>query len=373
MLAESNLNDLHNDEDNYTEYTLTDAIECNDLGITIEMLESADVVEVNKTTNGGNTLLMVAIKNSNIEIVKLLLKNGANVNVTNNYGHTALMIAVLNKTVSNITTEIVKLFLKNGANVNATNKRGWNALMMLADGNDNIEIAKLLLGDGINVSATTNKSRSTALMIALANYSINIAKLLLKNGADARNKANAQGQTAMMIADKQIGKSQRKDDISFKSDYSKIIKYMKQISITNKAKKILGIMLAASIIGLSVYSFIDFKYLGIPIFNNAKQAYPILLGSILGACFVAHDLHQIFSLQQRSHIAKNLAIFILKLSLAGLSLLLAPIAVTGTAATLTCLSIASSSYASASILEIGITKCFSIRDDNNVDNQQDIK
>ena len=143
----------------------------------------------------GRTALMIAAENGYTDIVKLLLKHGANVNVQNNhggikraiinYGRTALIIAV-----ENDHTEIVKLLLEHGANVN-------EQILLIAVKNDNTEIAKLLLEYGAHVNAQ-DRNGQTALMIAaqhsqsakqMGNIALkdefdNLIKLLLVFGAN---------------------------------------------------------------------------------------------------------------------------------------------------------------------------------------------
>src|SRR5271166_1002678 len=77
--------------------------------------------ELDKKNTHGWTALMLAARNSNeysnVDILRMLLKNGANPNLQNNYGHTALMMASsYSNTDSNM--ETIKILLKNGANPN---------------------------------------------------------------------------------------------------------------------------------------------------------------------------------------------------------------------------------------------------------------
>jgi ankyrin repeat protein len=70
-----------------------------------------------------NTPLHIASSNGDIEIVKLLIENGADVNKQNKDGTTALYIASQRGDI-----EIVKLLIQNGADVNKQNKDGKTAL-----------------------------------------------------------------------------------------------------------------------------------------------------------------------------------------------------------------------------------------------------
>ena len=63
---------------------------------------------------GGNTHLMRAALAGEIEIVKTLLRDGADVNARNHEGRTALMFAIIN-----FHTATVNVLLRFGADVNA--------------------------------------------------------------------------------------------------------------------------------------------------------------------------------------------------------------------------------------------------------------
>ncbi len=71
----------------------------------------------------GATALTIASYFGYVEIVKVLLKNGAKPNITDRIGCTALMCASRNGY-----TEIVKLLLENGADPNIKDNIGLNAL-----------------------------------------------------------------------------------------------------------------------------------------------------------------------------------------------------------------------------------------------------
>lgn len=77
-------------------------------------------IDLNIRDDYGNTPLMVAAAN-NVAVVRLLIDKGADVNAANNKGGTPLMSAVGSP-------EIIKILLQHGADVNARDKDGWTPL-----------------------------------------------------------------------------------------------------------------------------------------------------------------------------------------------------------------------------------------------------
>lgn len=76
----------------------------------------------------STTPLMLACQNQTedvIEIIKLLLRNGAVLNISDNRGKTPLMFAI-----GNGLTEAVKIFIKN-ASLEATDNDGWTVSIIL--------------------------------------------------------------------------------------------------------------------------------------------------------------------------------------------------------------------------------------------------
>src|SRR6185295_17186622 len=76
---------------------------------------------------GGNTSLMRAALDGQTEIVKGLLRDGADVNAQNLEGRTALMFAIIN-----LRTATVKTLLQFGADVNVQARCGCTPLMLAA-------------------------------------------------------------------------------------------------------------------------------------------------------------------------------------------------------------------------------------------------
>jgi ankyrin repeat protein len=84
----------------------------------------ANGAEVNHRDDDGRTVLMYAAENGDAPAVNAVLRNGATVNAADNDGETALMKAA----ASSCTEETVRALLSAGADLNARDHKGRNAL-----------------------------------------------------------------------------------------------------------------------------------------------------------------------------------------------------------------------------------------------------
>ena len=97
---------------------------------------------LNAKDNDGDTALILASNQGNIEIVKLLIGAGVDLNIKNNGGGTALMWASKYNHI-----EIAKLLINAGANLNIKNKYDDTALI-IANNNKHKKIVELLKSKG---------------------------------------------------------------------------------------------------------------------------------------------------------------------------------------------------------------------------------
>lgn len=88
---------------------------------------SLETVNINAKDKEGDSALMWAVKDDRADIVKFLLKEGADVNAGNTRGETPLMLAARNGQI-----DMVKLLLKEGADVNAKSIDGETASTLAA-------------------------------------------------------------------------------------------------------------------------------------------------------------------------------------------------------------------------------------------------
>lgn len=173
-----------------------------------------------------------SIINKRLEIVKILLENGADVNLisplmalcSNNDG---FEIDFFGEQKNNtdiervyIDVEIVKLLLKYGANINDADSNGKSILMEVCDRKENgFDIAKILIENNVDINHKDNNGNSVLML--LNDYQIDkiipdfkedgsyyeeekeiypseeLMTLLLKNGADINTK-NKMGMTPLM-------------------------------------------------------------------------------------------------------------------------------------------------------------------------------
>ncbi|WP_322051251.1 ankyrin repeat domain-containing protein [Paraburkholderia bannensis] len=150
----------------------------------------ANGMDPNATDDQGMPLLVLAAREKSDKVAALLLDNpNTKIDAEDKAGETALMLASLNGDV-----DLVKLLITKGANVN---KQGWTPLhYAAANGND--DVAKLLIGYSADVNAPSPNG-TTPLMMAARGDHMSTAKLLLDHGANLQAK-NQIGMTALDFA-----------------------------------------------------------------------------------------------------------------------------------------------------------------------------
>lgn len=213
-----------NTKNNYGETALMFAAQYADTKTVALLLEAN--ADINVIDNSGRTALIWALLHvwTDIEIVRLLVKNGAQINIADNILITAVQNGQDTKTIkllikkcsqsmnfSNYSTallayvrlgifdETARLLIEKGADVNIMDNNGWTPLMLAAMHN-NYELTHLLLKNGAKV----NTDGLTAFMVA-TNYSSDLKtmELLLEYGANV-NSVDNYGQTALMYAVKNL-------------------------------------------------------------------------------------------------------------------------------------------------------------------------
>ena len=131
--------------------------------------------DVNARNTFNATALIWAA--ADLRKVKLLVAHKADVNAASKVGHTPLLVAAL----SDPSIEIVRLLISKGADIKAVDNQKKTALYSATAGNDMATI-RLLVDAGLDVNAPDSTGQ-TPLMNAASNQNLEAVKLLLLKGA----------------------------------------------------------------------------------------------------------------------------------------------------------------------------------------------
>ncbi len=128
------------------------------------------------------------------EVVRSLLKQGADVNAAQGDGMTALHWAARHGDV-----ELARMLVYAGANLKATTRLGGLTPLLMASQIGDSAVIEVLLKAGADAKTATANG-TTPLMFAAASGRVEAVKLLLARGADMNAKESARGETALMFA-----------------------------------------------------------------------------------------------------------------------------------------------------------------------------
>ena len=142
----------------------------------------------NQIFRNGNTPLIEAMGQRNIEAAKLLIQYGANVNQVTKRG-TALRIVLERSMLPGFDSdrlEKARLLISSGADVNLLDNNGNSAMVYRLEDRDTAGV-KFLLQNGVSANGVIDKSGNTPLSCLLKNYdprNDNVLKLLVEYGAN---------------------------------------------------------------------------------------------------------------------------------------------------------------------------------------------
>ena len=172
---------------------------------------------------GGLTPLVYAVRENDMESVRILLAAGADVNQVTNYEWSPLLVAIQNRYY-----QLASFLLDQGANPNIANKGKWSPLYIAIDNRnikggdypvrkadmDSMEFIKKLIDKGADVNwrvqestwyrtvftaLWVNEAGATAFWRASQSSDVAVMKLLLEHGADPKIATNV-GNTALHVA-----------------------------------------------------------------------------------------------------------------------------------------------------------------------------
>src|SRR4051812_22046854 len=157
------------------EPSLLDAVEAGDRAAALRML--AKGADPNAGSADGATAVMYAAANDDLELVRALIKAGANVKLKNQFGTSALTEAAIIGSAP-----IIEALLKAGADPNFRTTDGETPLMAAAR-SGKVDAAKVLLAAGANINAKETWGGQSAIMWAAAQGQADMVKFLASKDA----------------------------------------------------------------------------------------------------------------------------------------------------------------------------------------------
>jgi ankyrin repeat protein len=137
--------------------------------------------DVNSAEGDGTTALHWAADRGDLELVKMLLRAGANIRATTRLGgFTPLLMAARNGNAA-----IIEALLNAGADVNGATTTGTTALMFAAASGQVDAVQKIIDGEA-RLNAQENSRGETALHFAAAFGRSDVIRLLIAHGADPK-------------------------------------------------------------------------------------------------------------------------------------------------------------------------------------------
>ena len=152
--------------------------------------------DLHASSSNGSTVLHLASRFSNQEVVKFLLElNKISVNVTDNPKRTPLMHACYDGG----RLDNIKMLIQNGADVQARDCDA-STVLHFASHNSNQEVIEFLLKlNGISVNATDNLKRTPLMLACIDGGRLDNIKMLIQNGADIQAQ-DSEGLTLLHFA-----------------------------------------------------------------------------------------------------------------------------------------------------------------------------
>ena len=145
-------------------------------------------VTLNKANETGRTPLTYAAESGNLEVVKILLRNGANPNFKQeHFGWSPLETAIYHKNDAIV-----------DAMISASNTAAAGGSLLMAAGENNGNAIKKLLEKGVDINSK-GKGGMTALMVAIDKGYVDLAQFLLASGA-ALDVGSLNGETPLCMA-----------------------------------------------------------------------------------------------------------------------------------------------------------------------------
>ena len=187
-------------------------------------------INVNTQNSEGNYSLIAAVIGGNIEVVKYLIRNGANLNLkddtkTADYKNLSLYGTPLIHAVTSGKMHIAKFLADTGANLNIKTNSGYSALMLAIILNK-FDIARYLIDKGADVNDQDANGYSV-LMQAGIQVKFDLVKLLIEKGANV-NLPNSKGKNILDVLEVQAGIQKQFNDNDVYKMTKLLMKYLQE-------------------------------------------------------------------------------------------------------------------------------------------------
>ena len=165
---------------NYCDKDFFTAIHCAAQKGKLDLLKllhtnGANIHQVSR--NGTNSLMSASLGIGDCETVSWLIKHGVDVNFCNQKKYRAVHGAAQEGNL-----DVLKLLHKNGGNIHQLTSNGFNCIMLASEGNGDCETVSWLISQGVDVNHCDNYL-FTAVHYAAFNGKLDLLKLLHRNGA----------------------------------------------------------------------------------------------------------------------------------------------------------------------------------------------
>jgi len=188
----------------YLEKTpLTWALSKKKLDLAKKLIEDADLktnVNVKEEDDFKQAPLYYALEGNNIELIKYLVKHGADINVPCYLEETPLTWALKNKKFDLAKKLIEDADLKTNVNIRETDRSAQSTPLYYALENNNIEMIKYLVEKGANITLPCNYS-TIPIKNAIEKNNLAIFKILIENSKEFNiNTPNSEGESVIFDA-----------------------------------------------------------------------------------------------------------------------------------------------------------------------------